>query len=34
MSLTLDYADSMIKASDETSVILFVVKQNLFNVPS
>lgn len=33
MALTLDDADSMIKACDEEGVKLFVVKQNRFNVP-
>jgi predicted dehydrogenase len=33
MALTLDDADSMIKACDEADVKLFVVKQNRFNVP-
>lgn len=33
MALTLDDADAMIKACDESGVKLFVVKQNRFNVP-
>ena len=33
MALTLDDADSMIRACDESGVKLFVVKQNRFNVP-
>lgn len=33
MALTLDDADSMIRACDEAGVKLFVVKQNRFNVP-
>lgn len=33
MALTLDDADDMIKACDENSSKLFVVKQNRFNVP-
>lgn len=33
MALTLDDADGMIKACDESGVKLFVVKQNRFNVP-
>lgn len=33
MALTLDDADSMIKACDEQGIKLFVVKQNRFNVP-
>ena len=33
MALTLDDADSMIKACDEVGTRLFVVKQNRFNVP-
>ena len=33
MALTLDDADAMIKACDENSCKLFVVKQNRFNVP-
>ncbi len=33
MALTLDDADAMIKACDENSVKLFVIKQNRFNVP-
>ena len=33
MALTLDDADAMIKACDKSSVKLFVVKQNRFNVP-
>lgn len=33
MALTLDDADTMIKACDETGSKLFVVKQNRFNVP-
>lgn len=33
MALTLDDADSMIRACDENGIKLFVVKQNRFNVP-
>ena len=33
MALTLDDADAMIRACDESGVKLFVVKQNRFNVP-
>jgi UDP-N-acetyl-2-amino-2-deoxyglucuronate dehydrogenase len=33
MALTLDDADSMIRACDESGIKLFVVKQNRFNVP-
>lgn len=33
MALTLDDADAMIRACDESRVKLFVVKQNRFNVP-
>lgn len=33
MALTLDDADSMIKACDNAGVKLFVVKQNRFNIP-
>jgi len=33
MALTLDDADSMIRACDDAGVKLFVVKQNRFNVP-
>lgn len=33
MALTLDDADAMIKACDDSGVKLFVVKQNRFNVP-
>lgn len=33
MALTLDSADSMIKACDEKNIKLFVVKQNRFNIP-
>lgn len=33
MALTLDDADSMIRACDENHIKLFVVKQNRFNVP-
>lgn len=33
MALTLDDADSMIRACDQAGVRLFVVKQNRFNVP-
>lgn len=33
MALTLDDADSMIRACDEAGIKLFVVKQNRFNVP-
>jgi UDP-N-acetyl-2-amino-2-deoxyglucuronate dehydrogenase len=33
MALTLDDADAMIKACDQSGVKLFVVKQNRFNVP-
>jgi UDP-N-acetyl-2-amino-2-deoxyglucuronate dehydrogenase len=33
MALTLDDADAMIQACDQTGIKLFVVKQNRFNVP-
>lgn len=33
MALTLDDADSMIRACDQSGIKLFVVKQNRFNVP-
>jgi predicted dehydrogenase len=33
MALTLDDADAMIRACDESGAKLFVVKQNRFNVP-
>ena len=33
MALTLDDADAMIRACDESGIKLFVVKQNRFNVP-
>jgi len=33
MALTLDDADAMIKACDENSIRLFVVKQNRYNIP-
>ena len=33
MALTLDDADAMIRACDENGIMLFVIKQNRFNVP-